>query len=113
MKKVQKISNKNASDYVENKVEFQANNVFSERIIYGIINKELCYVVYSYGYHFPMYVCNAGVWYENTDKYSVSTSKQQTQARPYGVKTLGRNTNELKEIIRDAKSLVSGGSAYL
>ncbi|SVC38203.1 uncharacterized protein METZ01_LOCUS291057, partial [marine metagenome] len=23
-----------------------------------------------------------GIWYENTDKYSVSTSKHQTQARP-------------------------------
>ena len=52
-----------------------------------------------------MYVYKASTqtWYENKDKYSVSTSKQQTQLRPnlfiqnaFHMKT----TNELKEIIR-------------
>ena len=39
------------------------------------------------GYHFPMYVAEwlegqEPTWYENADRYSVSTSKQQNQLRP-------------------------------
>jgi hypothetical protein len=33
------------------------------------------YVVYSYGTHFPM-------WVGNSDRYSRTTSKQQSQTRP-------------------------------
>lgn len=42
------------------------------------------YVVYSYGYHFPMYVYDRehGKWVGNKDKYSRTTSKHQSQARP-------------------------------
>ena len=112
MKKIIKTSNQKCSEYVSKFVDFKANNVFSESIIYGVINKELCYAVYSYGHHFPLYVNKAGIWYENSDKYSVSTSKQQTQARP-DTDTIKKTTSELKEIISDAKRLVSGGSAYL
>ena len=45
------------------------------------------YVVYSYGYHFPLYVAEwfegqEPTWYENTDKYSQSTTRQQSLLRP-------------------------------
>ena len=94
---MQKIANRNGSEYTSKLVEFKGNNTFSEW------KKEGCYVVYSYGYHFPMYVYKRGEWYENSDKYSVSTSKQQTQLRPYctdGRTFKLRNTNELKDMIR-------------
>ncbi len=88
-----RISNKNSAEYVENKVEFKANNVFA------VDNGCNMYCVFSYGYHFPMYVYVDGKWYENSDKYSVSTSKQQTQARPsYNMQY--KSTKELLEIIR-------------
>jgi len=43
------------------------------------------YVVYSYGTHWPLFVFDTvdRVWYENSDKYSTSTSKQRGQAHPH------------------------------
>ena len=71
-----KIANKNASSLIGNLVEFQGSNTF------GVREKDGVYVVYSYGKHFPMYACINGEWFETMEKYSVSTSKQQTQLRP-------------------------------
>jgi hypothetical protein len=49
------------------------------------------YVVYSYGPHWPLFVWHDGVWYENKDRYSVTTSKHRSQAHPRcdTVKVLG------------------------
>lgn len=91
--KVIKTSNAKCSQFVEEKTPFKANNVFAEETSEGM------YIVYSYGYHFPMYAFIDGEWLENSDKYSVSTSKQQTQARP-SYKTKKMNTNLLKKCIR-------------
>ena len=95
-----RIANKNASEYVDNRVPFIANNVFTNKY------DESIYIVYSYGLHFPMYVCdiaNNYIWYENSDKYSVSTSKQQTQARPTNpnIKMQYKTTQELLAIINN------------
>ena len=93
-----KIANKNGSEYTTDKNEFKGSNTFAEW-------HEGKYVVYSYGRHFPMYVYKSSTqtWYENKDKYSVSTSKQQTQLRPnLFIKNAFhmKNTNELNKIIR-------------
>ena len=86
-------SNIKCSEYVNNKIEFKANNIFSEHI-----KKDKLYIVYSYGHHFPMYIKYKNTWYENSDKFSVSTSKQQSQSRP-NAKTKLLNTNKMKELI--------------
>ena len=70
-----KIANNKARQYVTDKVEFDGSNTFGRW--YGKV-----YVVFSYGFHFPMFACIDGEWFENNEKYSVSTSKQQTQLRP-------------------------------
>jgi len=70
-----KISNARARDFVQVCAPFKGSNTFAESIS-GI------YVVFSYGYHFPMFVCVNGTWYENADKFSRSTSKQQSQLHP-------------------------------
>jgi len=75
-----KTSNKNARQFVTDKVEFDGSNTFG-RIYTNQYNEEI-YVVFSYGYHFPMFAFMNGEWFENMDKYSVSTSKQQNQLRP-------------------------------
>jgi hypothetical protein len=71
---------------------FKANNIFSEWI-----NGK--YVVYSYGHHYPMFVYTNDKWYENSDRYSVTTSKHHSQARPLGVETIPATTGELKGIL--------------
>tara|TARA_Y100001951_G_C11288607_1_gene270538 strand:- start:2009 stop:2311 length:303 start_codon:yes stop_codon:yes gene_type:complete len=97
-----KISNYKCSELVSQKVEFNANNVFARSYTDKNSNCVL-YVVYSYGEHFPMYVYDfkSNQWLENGNKYSVSTSKQQTQARPT-TDTIKKDTNELKQIIRNS-----------
>ena len=93
-----KVSNTNCREFVINKKPFKANNLFAEyRNIEPIDD---VYVVYSYGYHFPMFVNVKGTWYENCDRYSVSTSKQKNQAHPL-VKTIKVPTNEIKNIIHN------------
>ena len=94
---MERTSNKNCSSLVEHREEFKANNIFSTW------ENDDFYVVYSYGKHFPMYVYSAkeGIFYENSDKYSRSTSKQQTQARPSNLYcVVKRNTEELKNLIK-------------
>lgn len=89
----QRVANIRASEYTTRKEEFRGNNTFGEW-------KGDTYVVYSYGYHFPMYVYKNGQWYENSDKYSISTSKQQSQLRPRIDGEFNyKNTEELKDMV--------------
>lgn len=48
------------------------------------ISSELGYVVYSYSSHFPIYFYSmeAECWFGTTDKYSKTTSRHQSLARP-------------------------------
>lgn len=73
---------------------FEGNSVFSKWV------DENLYAVYSYGYHFPMYVYDAHIdaWVGNSDKYSVTTSKHQGKCHPDTV-SHWLNTQELKEML--------------
>ena len=71
-----RVANKDCRSYVERKEEFNGSNLYAEKI--GKI-----YIVYSYGEHYPMFLCRKGHWYENSDGSSRSTSRQRSQARPY------------------------------
>jgi len=70
-----KIANNRSGSYVRDRKAFKANNLFA-------VNKGNKYIVYSYGLHFPLFMYSNGIWYENQDKYSVTTSKQKTQSHP-------------------------------
>lgn len=72
-----RINNSQASRYVKAKALFRGSNLFSER-------RGGNYVVYSYGPHWPLFVYNAesGIWYENMDKRSGTTSRHRSQAHP-------------------------------
>ena len=88
-----RVANQNASKYVNELKEFKGSynkygkhnvSIFAENIeAFDLYGKEL-YVVYSYGYHFPMYIYDrqAGIWIGSKDKHSVSTSRHQSQCRP-------------------------------
>jgi hypothetical protein len=75
-----RVSNKNAIEYIEEFEPFHASNMFGEW--YGVN-----YVVYSYGYHFPMWVWDSQsrIWIGNLEKYSRSTTRQQSLTRPHQV----------------------------
>jgi hypothetical protein len=89
-----KLANRDVREAVEGQKDFQANNIFGRNV------SQDCYVVYSYGQHFPMYAWVAGKgWYRNVNKYSVTTSKHQGQAMPHGVAFIDVTTDELKRIV--------------
>ena len=77
-----KIRNRDAGTCVRRKEEFDGSNMFARLEIQN--TKPDLYAVYSYGKHFPMYVFDYGSsqWFGNSDKYSRTTSKHQTQAHP-------------------------------
>ena len=87
-----KIANKDAQTFVERRQRFDGSHLFARHLRAGV------YVVYSYGHHFPIYAHVGGVWYANLDKYSVSTSRHQSQARPI-FETVAVSTEELKRIV--------------
>lgn len=71
------ISNRSAADYVEQRKPFRASN------IYGRTLRDGSYAVFSYGEHWPMFAWVDGQWYENEDRYSVTTSKHRSQSHPH------------------------------
>jgi hypothetical protein len=69
--------NKYARQYVQTRRNFIGSN------IKGHWEPSEVYAVYSYGYHFPIWVYDEnGGWFGNTDKYSPTTTRQQTQTYP-------------------------------
>jgi len=99
---MKRIANNKARAYVEKLEEFQGSNMFGKWLKQGNgrdYDNEL-YVVYSYGSHFPMYIYDTKEqkWLGNSDKYSRSTTRQQSQARPSSIYAW-YNTDQLKEVI--------------
>jgi hypothetical protein len=90
----------NARAEVEGRRIFKvANRNTSNGSVYSEARENL-YIVYSYGYHFPMWVYDysIGKWIGNEDKYSVTTSKQQGKTRPNNV-SYWLNTDSLRHLI--------------
>lgn len=98
---MERTSNGQCRKFVQSRKPFKANNLF------GVIEGNL-YVVYSYGHHWPLFVCdmNNNQWYENTDKYSVSTSKHKSQSNPHVNAVIPMTVKEMQKFI-GAMSLLS------
>lgn len=77
-----KTNNREARKCVQAKQPFIANNIFAEWVP---TEEEEIYVVFSYGFHFPMYAFIPSVnrWLANVDRYSVTTSKHKGQTHPH------------------------------
>ena len=89
-KKAVKTPNIRGRDIVMGRRSFKGSNTTGE-YINGV------YVVKSYGWY-PIFVYKQGKWYENARRYSVSTAKQMSQLRPFGVETIKMTTEELKDL---------------
>ena len=106
-----KISNKEMRAKVEFMTEFDNKNrsCFARRFEDAGI-----YAVYSYGQHWPLWVYdwNASQWYENVDKYSVTTTRHASHTRPYDLTKsaqangfISMSCNEIKALI-NSKTMV-------
>lgn len=106
--KAVKTSNIKCRTLVQSRQPFNGNNLFG---VYLEGNADLNltprYVVYSYGTHWPLFVWQAcdqdsdlGMWFENQDRYSVTTSKHKTQAHPH-YPTQPMTTGAMIRIVED------------
>ena len=88
-----RIANKDMRGYVMSLTKFRGSNTFAEK------RPNNLYVVFSYGYHWPMFICKDGQWYENSGRYSVSTSKHHSQARPWDVVCEKKTCEEMRAML--------------
>lgn len=74
---MKRISNKQAREYVQRTEEFKGSNLSAEW-------KGKLYIVTSYGWY-PLLVFDrlSGTWFENSTKYSPSTSRQLSNCHPW------------------------------
>ena len=72
-------TNQKSRSFVQQCLPFQTGH----KTLYGEWTGRL-YVVFSYGSHWPLFIYDpeAKVWFENSSRYSNTTSKHRTQARP-------------------------------
>jgi hypothetical protein len=77
------LTNKQCRTYITNLKPFENKN----KTLFGRWVDANTYVVYSYGSHFPIYVWvrQTNRWYANEDRYSVTTTRHQSYARPYSL----------------------------
>lgn len=102
-----RIANKACRRFVEARQPFRGSNMYAERRTASHGHSDL-YVVYSYGEHWPLYIaevpddaCGEITWYENNERYSQSTQRQQSQARPSYVHLMPMTTNAMRRLARD------------
>lgn len=88
-------SNHKAHELVIAREPFKGSHTFAEW------NGRGQYVVFSYGRHFPLFVYDSTTreWYQNSDKYSRTTSKHKVQLHPRGIQCTSRTTAELQRMV--------------
>ncbi len=93
-------TNSKCRQYVESLQEFKANNLEGKYV-------GNYYVVFSYGWY-PLFVRDrtSGLWYENSERKSVSTSKQLGQCRPFV------NTGVVSKVVRIEKTTAELKAMY-
>ena len=94
------VRNMDAAPMVARFEIFTASHIFSREYVK---RGDGLYAVFSYRETWPMFVFHkaSGVWYENSDKFGVTTSKQQNQMRPVN--------NTVKVSCQELLRLVNGG----
>jgi hypothetical protein len=81
-----RVANKDARKYVQERKPFSGSNtegVWRRDIYKGSEAHLRRYVVTSYGNHFPLFIWDDGVWYENVDWFAPTTSKHKSQLHPH------------------------------
>jgi hypothetical protein len=101
---IERIANQAARGMVKTRRPFEGSHLFAREHVPEHQHTVL-YVVYSYGEHFPLFVAetddqNRTVWYENADRYSVTTSKHRTQTHPH-FDCIPMTTQAMRRLARD------------
>lgn len=105
-----KIANRDARQFVQQQHPFEGNNIYAT--FRTVNNKDgtngpgTWYAVYSYGDHWPLFVHANDTWFENEDKYGVTTSKHRTQTHPH-TPTVLLSTAWMIRLARDGYSAIA------
>jgi len=86
-----KIANRSARSFVQQQLPFEGSNLFATWFCVNPSSgdpMDFGYVVYSYGKHWPLFIHINGVWFENEERHSVTTSKHRSQTHPHCDTTL-------------------------
>lgn len=81
-----KIANRDARQYVQRLHPFEGSNLFAQFFCANPSSTDLGdhgYIVFSYSWHWPLFIHCNGIWYENEERASVTTSKHRTQTHPH------------------------------
>jgi hypothetical protein len=91
-----RVANSSCRPYVEKREPFKGSNLYG---IYSLMDADQeVYTVYSFDTHYPMYIYANGMWFENEDRYSRTTSKHKSQARPMGVSPILLSTRWMQRL---------------
>ena len=91
-----RVANTKCKPYVTERNPFRGSNLYG---IYSLIDADHeVYTVYSFGDHYPMFIYTEGMWFENEDSYSRTTSKQKSQARPMGIRPILLSTRWMQRL---------------
>ena len=83
-------------DHVAQRKEFKGNNIFARKL--GRIGEQI-YAVFSYRYDYPILIHAAGMWFENQDKFSRSTTRHLSSARPYYIETRKLSVDAMNDLL--------------
>lgn len=96
---VPRVANAKCRQYVADREPFKGSNLYG---VYSLVDTDHeVYTVFSYGDHFPMFIYTEGMWFENEDKFSKSTSRHYSQAKPYGIKPILLSTRWMQRLARN------------
>lgn len=107
---VRRVTNRDARAMVQARRPFKTGtkSLWGEWYEQGIDGTEDVarrYCVFSYRYTWPLFVAEESEdgtvhWYENIDRFSVTTSRHRTAAHPYTA-TVPMTCNAMQRIVRD------------
>ena len=80
-------ANAKCRQYVQARKDFEGSHLYARTLPPTDNCLTTRYVVFSYGTHFPLFIAETGAdgvthWYENANRYSVTTSKHRSQSHP-------------------------------
>lgn len=98
-----RVANKDCRQHVVSRTPFEGSNMWGTWTPTTYADRDhSVYIVFSYGAHFPMYAYDPDTnqWYANEDKYSRSTTRHQSLARPdyNGANLTWLSTERMKQI---------------
>jgi hypothetical protein len=105
--KSKRINNRDARECVRERVPFEGSHLYARWTKGAIVNPRDVYVVYSYGPHWPLFVYDSavGVWFENTETCTPTTSRHRSVAHPH-VPTIACDHKTILRALRDGVNAI-------